>query len=188
MPRTVSFRITAQDNILTLTAFNDVVIEIDGEDNLSTPKCPIGVLDSAIATNNSIRKTADIIARREEADTATVLEFLVKGFSPSGIKVLAKNYNQNTFILGTFNNEAYALPSYIYTTINTYEDRSGETVDIYFPSGTIGTLEEIYEEIDAINEENSVEDMLEVKSFIEATYVSEIISSILFGNRKLTRQ
>jgi hypothetical protein len=188
MSKTVSFRITTQDNTLILKGFDDTVIEIDEEDKITTTACPRWVLDSAITTNGNIRKAADIIARREEANTVDVLEFLVKGFSPSAIKALVKDYNQDKFILGTYKNEAYGLPRYVQTTINTYEELSGDTLDIYFPSGTIGTLDEIYQEIEAINAENSEEDMLEVKSFPSATYVQEIISSILFGDRKQLRQ
>ena len=185
--QTISFNIKTLDKELVLRT-EDITIYFDGTGLVRTENCPAWVLTKAITVCTNIYKAVDIITEREETNTWEVLEFLVKGFSPTAIKQLMDNYNKDEFILGTYNDVAYPLPKYIYKLITTYEERSGEDLNIYFPSNTIRTLEEVYNEIEEIN--NGLTDSDDIKftiaSFINGEYIAEMTSSILFGQRKLS--
>jgi hypothetical protein len=184
MKKTVSFRISVDDDNSLVLAVKDTVLKYNERGELTTENCPYHWIEVAYRTQLAYYKSSNIIAQRENANNMEVLKYLVQGFSPTAIKHITSNYTKDEFILGIYNSVMYVVPKYIYELITNYESR-GESLNIYFPTQNITSYDGVKKEIEETNANVNEEDKLETASLLDNSYFNEVCASILFGERKL---
>lgn len=181
--RKVSFKCRIEDDALHLQSKDNLVI-IDMVGRVTTGQCPYWVLTAALEVQNTFYSAANSIAQKEEANTVDVFNFLVKGFSPTFAKKIKTNYERDEFTIGIVEDVAYTLPKSVYELITQYENASQERTNIFFPDPTIRSYDDTKYDFNIINEGLDEEDQLSLTSFLNADYIVNWSSQILFGTKK----
>jgi hypothetical protein len=182
MNHKISFRISVKEGGILVLTHNNVVIEYSKEGRITTTDAPFNYINLATRTHGVIKNSSEYIANKETRPYEEIVSYLVKGFSPTGIKAIKSNYERDEFILGIYEETMYIVPKYIHDIVTKFEE-SGEKLNIYFPSDG-GTRSDVEKEMEQINNQANPEDILNISSIFDTPYFATTTASILFGERK----